>query len=63
MKAIKKPNDSGYVSSIDRQTAEKLLDEKLRGEGFTQGQADPRAPKFKLYQDKKTGKYIYRKLS
>ena len=62
MKAIKKPNDLGYVSSIDRQAAEKLLDEKLRGEGFL-GRMDPRAPTFKLYQDKKTGKYIYRKIS
>jgi hypothetical protein len=63
MRVTKKPNDSGYVSSIDRQAAEKLLDEKLRNDGYTQGQADPRAPKFKLYQDKKTGKYIYRKVS
>ena len=28
MKTIKKPNDSGYVSSLDRSTAAKLLDEE-----------------------------------
>ena len=50
------------MSSMSQQTAEKMLDEKLRKEGFTGGRNDANAPEFKLFQDKKTGEYRFRKV-
>tara|TARA_R110002020_G_scaffold99711_5_gene236421 strand:- start:4822 stop:5013 length:192 start_codon:yes stop_codon:yes gene_type:complete len=62
MKALKKSKPlPPFVSDIDRATALKKLNNKLREQGFTQGANDPRAPKFTLSQDKKTGVYNYRK--
>ena len=52
---------AAYVSSTDRATALKELNDKLRSEGFASGASDPRAPKFNLYQDK-SGMYKYRKV-
>tara|TARA_R110000751_G_scaffold6230_3_gene26809 strand:- start:857 stop:1048 length:192 start_codon:yes stop_codon:yes gene_type:complete len=63
MKALKKSKPlPAYVSDKDRATALKKLNDKLRGEGFPSGSNDPRAPKFKLYQEEKTGVYNYRKI-
>ena len=61
MPKLKKKSNPAYVSSMSRQTAEKMLDDKLRSEGYTSGSSDSRAPSFKLYQDKKSGEYRYRK--
>ena len=59
---VKNPkSNAAYVSSKSRQTAEKMLDEKLRSEGYTLGASDSSAPSFKLYQDTKSGEYRYRK--
>lgn len=60
-KLKKKKSSPAYVSSKSRQTAEKMLAEKLRSEGYTLGASDRRAPSFKLYQDTKSGEYRYRK--
>tara|TARA_B100002019_G_C21249415_1_gene590247 strand:- start:1627 stop:1980 length:354 start_codon:yes stop_codon:yes gene_type:complete len=61
MPKVKKKSSPAYVSSKSRQTAEKMLSEKLRSEGYTLGRSDRRAPSFKLYQDTKSGEYRYRK--
>ena len=60
-KLKKKKSSPAYVSSKSRQTAENMLDNKLRSEGYTSGASDRRAPSFKLYQDTKSGEYRYRK--
>jgi hypothetical protein len=54
------PLQNEEIRSKSRQAAEKKLDDKLRTEGHTSGINDPRAPKYKLTQDTKTGEYIYR---
>lgn len=61
MPKVKKKSNPAYVASKSRQTAEKMLDNKLRSEGYTRGSSDSRAPSFKLYQDTKSGEYRYRK--
>ena len=60
-KATSSEVDKPYVKSISRQAAEKMLNEKLRKEGFSQGRSDSRSPSFKLSQDAKTKEYIFRK--
>lgn len=62
VKAKKVTSNAAYVSSKDRQAAEKMLDNKLRSEGYTGGRSDARAPSFKLTQDTKSGEYRFRKL-
>lgn len=59
----KKKSSPAYVSSKSRQTAERMLEDKLRSEGYTRGRSDMRAPSFKLTQDKKSGEYRYRKMA
>ena len=61
MPKVKKKSSPAYVSSKSRQTAERMLEDKLRSEGYTRGRSDMRAPTFKLYQDTKSGEYRYRK--
>ena len=63
IKAKSSSSNSSYAASKSRQAAEKMLDEKLRSEGYTHGRSDARAPKFKLTQDTKSGEYRYRKYS
>ena len=63
IKAKKSSSTPAYVASKSRQAAEKMLDDKLRSEGYTQGRSDARAPKFKLTQDTKSGEYRYREYS
>lgn len=62
-KSPRKVSEPAYVASKSRQAAEKMLDDKLRSEGYTQGRSDARSPKFKLTQDTKSGEYRYRKFS
>lgn len=62
MKTKKNPSEP-YVSSKSRQTAEKMLDDKLREDGYTQGRSDKRAPSFKLTQDTESGEYRYTKMA
>ncbi len=62
VKAKKVASNAAYVSSKSQQTAEKMLDNKLRSEGYTRGRSDARAPSFKLTQDTKSGEYRFRKL-
>jgi hypothetical protein len=54
------PKTDDEIRSKSRQTAEKLLDDKLRSEGHTSGRNTESAPKYTLTQDTKTGEYIYR---
>jgi hypothetical protein len=63
VKAKKAASNAPYVSSKSQQTAEKMLDNKLRSEGYTRGRSDARAPSFKLTQDTKSGEYRFRKYS
>lgn len=63
IKANKSSSTPAYVASKSRQAAEKMLDDKLRSEGYTQGRSDARAPNFKLTQDTKSGEYRYREYS
>ena len=49
------------IRSKSRQAAETMLDDMLRQQGFASGMNDNNAPKYKLFQDNKTGDYIYRK--
>jgi hypothetical protein len=62
VKAKSQASNPAYASSKSRQAAEKMLDDKLREEGYTQGRSDSRAPSFKLTQDTKSGEYRFRKL-
>ena len=48
------------VSGPSREAADKKLDEYLRSQGFTSGRNTKGAPKYKLFQDKKTKEYIFR---
>lgn len=50
-----------YATGKSRAIARKKLNNKLRAAGYTSGANDPRAPKYTLSQDTKTGAYNYRK--
>tara|TARA_R100000951_G_scaffold30619_1_gene26296 strand:+ start:3907 stop:4134 length:228 start_codon:yes stop_codon:yes gene_type:complete len=50
-----------YVTGKSRTIALKKLNNKLRAAGHTHGANDPRAPKYTLSQDTKTGAYNYRR--
>lgn len=68
MKVIKKKkyNIGGKTPSkhsirgVSREAADKKLDKYLRSQGFTSGRNTKGAPKYKLFQDKKTKEYIFR---
>ena len=53
--------DPPYATGKDRAIASRNLNAKLRAAGYTSGANDPRAPKYTLSQDTKTGAYNYRK--
>lgn len=53
--------DPPYVTGKDRAIARRNLNTKLRAAGYTSGANDPRAPKYTLSQNPKTGAYNYRR--
>jgi len=56
-----KTDPAPYATGKDRAIARRNLNAKLRDAGYTSGANDPRAPKYTLSQDTKTGAYNYRK--
>ena len=60
LQAVREAQQAPYVSSMSQSTAEKMLNQKLRSEGYTHGRSDSRAPEFTLFQDKESGEYRFR---
>jgi len=59
-KGFPKTEGEDEIRSMSQSAAEKLLDNKLREQGYNSGRNDSNAPQYKLTQDTKTGEYIYR---
>ena len=60
-KPKKKSTPAPYATGANQTRARQNLNKKLRAEGYTSGANDPRAPKYQLSKNTKTGAYNYRK--